>query len=292
MSEYIKDGDNVCLVVPQENGTYLAGGEPFCFQFVYETLPMKLTYPQCWPYAGLYLTTEGCCDLCTDRTQHITRGDLFCIRPGCTFTLRNLQKCKYIYLSFHTPEPDAFFASYGITQDTTVFPGFSEYIGLWMTTLGRCTEENLSTLTKGLLYYTLALLPVDDPCDTNEDDMIAQICSLIDRCYGDSSLSLQYVCNIYNYHPNYISRQFSRKMGCSFTEYLRDCRVRHAAELLTNTTLPIQEIACGVGYTNALYFSRIFHGMMGLSPSEYRKINGQKLWNTDRQGSYPQNIEA
>lgn len=101
--------------------------------------------------------------------------------------------------------------------------------------------------------------------------MISQICGMIERCYGDSSLSLQYVCTIYNYHPNYISRQFTRKMGCSFTEYLKNCRLKHAARLLTQTDLPIQEIACGVGYPNALYFSKIFRTAMGLSPSAYRK---------------------
>lgn len=294
MQEYAKDGDNICLFASVDAPT----AEPFCFQFVYETLPTKLTFPQCLSHAGLYLVTEGSCTLCTDHTQSLTRGDLFCIRPGCVFSLHDLQKCKYIYVSFHLTDPDAFFTSHGITEDAMVFLGFSEYIGLWMTTLGRCTEENLPTLTKGLLYYTLALLPTARQRITTEDDMITQICSLIDRCYGDSSLSLQYVCNIYNYHPNYISRQFSRRTGCSFTEYLRNCRVCHAATLLTNTELPIQEIAYGVGYTNALYFSRIFRSVMGLSPTEYRKTNGQKpctdgkISHPPNPGSYSSNIDA
>lgn len=261
--------DNICLHAAHMQMTT----EPFCFQYVYETLPSKLSFPLCHAHSMLCLATEGTCTLCTNQNRlSLQKGDLFCIYAGCTFSFENIHQFKYLYISLYLQEPNGFWTSHGMGEDVSVCPGFEELIGFWMTTMGRCTEDNLPTLTKGVLYYTLALLPQNTVSHSQSgDDMISQICSMIQRCYGDSSLSLQSVCGIYNYHPNYISRQFSQKMGCSFTEYLRRCRIQHAAKLLTETELPIQEIAYGVGYDNALYFSRIFRSEMGVSPSAYRK---------------------
>lgn len=46
-----------------------------------------------------------------------------------------------------------------------------------------------------------------------------------------------------------------------------------ACILLKNTDLPVRMVAHSVSYIDPLYFSRIFHQKMGVSPSEYR--NGQ-----------------
>ena len=53
----------------------------------------------------------------------------------------------------------------------------------------------------------------------------------------------------------------------SFTQNLK----RSPEALLLNTEYNINEIAQIVGYDNALYFSRMFKKIKGISPSEYRK---------------------
>ena len=128
-----------------------------------------------------------------------------------------------------------------------------------MEALSVCNENNLTTLTKGLLYYTLALLPTEGRSDPQcSSDVISQIRSFIECSYGNSALSLDYICRIYNYHPNYISRRFYEATGSSFSEYLESCRISHAKPLLLETELSIHDIAAGVGYHNAMYFSKVF----------------------------------
>ena len=46
--------------------------------------------------------------------------------------------------------------------------------------------------------------------------------------------------------------------------------MQYAAQLLRTTALRVNEIACSVGYLDALYFSRAFSRRMGLSPTAYR----------------------
>ena len=54
-------------------------------------------------------------------------------------------------------------------------------------------------------------------------------------------------------------------------EYLNDCRVRRAANMLTETTASITDIALNCGFGSASYFCRIFRRFMHASPSEYKR---------------------
>lgn len=65
-------------------------------------------------------------------------------------------------------------------------------------------------------------------------------------------------------------RKFKDHTGLTPLQHLLQIRLSYAAELLETTGLPVNEISCLVGYSNALYFSRLFHKHMGVSPKEYR----------------------
>jgi len=54
-------------------------------------------------------------------------------------------------------------------------------------------------------------------------------------------------------------------------QYILSLRMANAQNLLESTQYNISEIAEAVGYDNSLYFSRLFHKHIGVSPSEYRK---------------------
>jgi AraC-like DNA-binding protein len=65
-------------------------------------------------------------------------------------------------------------------------------------------------------------------------------------------------------------RLFKQQTGQTPMAYLTRLRGQHAAHLLTQTDLPVAEIARQVGYTDPLYFSRVLRQMTGLSPTQYR----------------------
>ena len=262
---------NICLT------TRIPNNDPalFPFQFVYETLPGNLKFPSAHSHFGVYLVTEGHGSVTANEKKLILKpGDLFFILAGTAYTITDISNLKYIYISFVGQNIPQMLAEYGIRDDVERFCGYGELIDQWFTALGLCNDNNLPTLTKGLLYYALALLPASmnsGTPDSIDNDVVSQICSLIDHSYGNSTLSLEYVCHLFNYHPNYISRRFREIMDCSFTDYLTNIRIGHAKELLVNTELPIQTIASGIGYRNALYFSRIFRQKTGMPPTQFRK---------------------
>ena len=62
-------------------------------------------------------------------------------------------------------------------------------------------------------------------------------------------------------------------MGTTPHQYLLQCRIEKAKELLTNTTLNLDEITIQVGYKSAAHFSRLFSKAVKTTPIKYRQKN-------------------
>lgn len=71
-------------------------------------------------------------------------------------------------------------------------------------------------------------------------------------------------------------RKFKLYTGMTPLQYILDVRMSNAKRLLETTDYSINEIAYIIGYDNSLYFSRLFHKHIGLSPKEYRKFAKNK----------------
>jgi AraC-like DNA-binding protein len=70
---------------------------------------------------------------------------------------------------------------------------------------------------------------------------------------------------------NYLRLLFRKTMHCSPGEYVKQLRMRHARYLLHTTGLQHKRIASEVGYTDALYFSRMYRQFWGHSPREEQR---------------------
>lgn len=69
-------------------------------------------------------------------------------------------------------------------------------------------------------------------------------------------------------------RRFKAATGLTPTEYAQHLRIGKARELLEFTKRPVDQIAWSVGYEDAGAFRKLFHRIIGLSPSDYRQRFG------------------
>ena len=70
--------------------------------------------------------------------------------------------------------------------------------------------------------------------------------------------------------PSHFSRLLKLRTGRSFTELLRQCRVDLACELLRRTEKPLVEIGDTCGFCDQAYFTRVFQGVKGVTPRQFR----------------------
>lgn len=72
------------------------------------------------------------------------------------------------------------------------------------------------------------------------------------------------------YSPSQFRNLFYKNTGLSPKTYIMQKRINAAKQLLSNSDLPINEIALQCGYDNVFDFSAIFKKHTGVSPSKYR----------------------
>src|SRR5438045_5772126 len=66
--------------------------------------------------------------------------------------------------------------------------------------------------------------------------------------------------------PFYLSRIFSREVGLTIPQYLRNIRMERAAELLRSGRFNVTEAAIEVGYSSLSHFSKAFCATSGCCP--------------------------
>ena len=70
--------------------------------------------------------------------------------------------------------------------------------------------------------------------------------------------------------PGYFSKLFHKITQSTFSDYLIQCRMERAGELLNDVTYKTYEISLMVGYDNPKNFSRAFKQYYKVTPREYR----------------------
>jgi AraC family transcriptional regulator, arabinose operon regulatory protein len=70
--------------------------------------------------------------------------------------------------------------------------------------------------------------------------------------------------------PGHLRRLFQQETGRHLSHVLLERKLRHAANLLATTDMPVKEIAYAVGYGHHSSFVRAFERGLGQSPKDYR----------------------
>lgn len=69
---------------------------------------------------------------------------------------------------------------------------------------------------------------------------------------------------------------FLKQIGISPKQYIIQQRITHACNLLSTSKQSVEEIAANCGYPDVRYFYRVFKGIVGITPNNYRKLENQK----------------
>jgi len=105
--------------------------------------------------------------------------------------------------------------------------------------------------------------------------IVNKACDIFTR-NSDKAITLNGLASMVATNRNTLTKAFREITGVPPMTWLREFRLRRAAELISNTDISIQNIALDVGCVNQAHFSTIFKKYYNLSPKEYRNIYGIK----------------
>ncbi len=91
------------------------------------------------------------------------------------------------------------------------------------------------------------------------------------RSHFRQKITMRELADRINYTPNYLSTIFKDGTGYSCMGYLRHLRVEYACNLLSTTSLSLEDIAYKSGFSTLSHFVMQFHKIKGLTPNEYKK---------------------
>lgn len=93
------------------------------------------------------------------------------------------------------------------------------------------------------------------------------------RKYYNQGITLEETARKLYVSEEYLSAQFKKETGYTFTETVRSYRIEKVKSLLVDTNLKLNQIAELAGYSDPKYMSRVFREEIGMLPTEYRKSN-------------------
>lgn len=88
-----------------------------------------------------------------------------------------------------------------------------------------------------------------------------------------ADISLAALTKEFHFQEDYFNRLLKSHAGLTYTEYLQQCRLKRAEELLLSTSYSIDYIMELIGYHNKGYFYKIFLEKYKMTPAQYRAKN-------------------
>lgn len=116
------------------------------------------------------------------------------------------------------------------------------------------------------------LLSIATPKNNPLYETLLPVINFINANYAQN-ISIKQLADAAHISESALYAAFQKQFHTSPIAYLNHYRLTLASNLLCQTSLPIQDIALSVGFTDAFYFSRLFKKTFNLSPREYRKTN-------------------
>jgi len=104
-----------------------------------------------------------------------------------------------------------------------------------------------------------------------------ELCNQIDaflRRNLSKDISRKLLSDVFHLSPSHIARIFRNTSGMTISNRLLQLRIERAKQLLLESSLPISVISLQVGYTNFSHFSHIFRKLTGITPSDFRRMQG------------------
>lgn len=101
-------------------------------------------------------------------------------------------------------------------------------------------------------------------------DYVRNIMKYLEEHYMDE-FNLNQIAVRFGFSKYYISREFKKYVGITYSEYLITLRLNHAKELLKYTDLSINDITFQCGMNNVSHFINLFKNREEITPLQFRK---------------------
>lgn len=128
-----------------------------------------------------------------------------------------------------------------------------------------------ATLQENYRSTLLSLQPKEVTTQSPNDIFLAKLMDFMERNMDNSDLIVEDMVNEMALGRTVFFNKLKSLTGLSPVEFIREVRIKRAAQLLKLGAYNITEITYMVGMNDSRYFSKCFKAVYGMTPTEYKK---------------------
>lgn len=211
------------------------------------------------------------------KSYELSAGDGFLVEPShvASYVADENDPWEYCWVGFNGSDAKRLMGQTGLLDSNPVFH-YNEDSRFQELLLDICNASGSSPseeakMESGLLQFLAALMErfgTSAAQHTNGYEYVQKAIKFIDYNYS-SDIDINDVSASAGISRSHLYRLFMQHISMPPNEYLMRYRINKGAELLENNHLSVGEVAYSTGFSDQLYFSRVFKKYMGMPPSHY-----------------------
>ena len=138
------------------------------------------------------------------------------------------------------------------------------YEALELFGIDRC--QSIATLAEILISHILT----ENMLKPDAGEILPKAAAYIQDHLGED-LSIKKISKEINASKSVLYKKFQNQFHCTVGEYINKKRVERAVQLLTTTSLSMEDISQVCGFSSGSYFTKIFKQNMGVTPLKFKK---------------------
>lgn len=220
-------------------------------------------------YLFLYVIKGGCTADTKDGAVDLKSGDMLIYRPGephrYSFYENEDNQAVYIHFTGNAAKELTVFAT---DKNVIHTENVNDAVKLLNRIVNDYSEESESMMSISWFIQFCEIFKTSG--QSVRDRRINDILKYVNENYYENN-TLDFYADMCGVSVDRFAHLFKNTVGVSPHKYITDIRIRQAKYLLEYSDLNINEVSSYVGFEDALYFSRLFKKIYGVSPSTLRK---------------------
>ena len=235
-------------------------------------MPIPVSRPNGRPDYQLILPISG--SMLIDK-KRVLPGEIFLYCPHApqNYTYFEGEGTEYYWVHFYGCEADLLCADLSLENGIIKLGDGKQEVERLMRMIIRAFADRYTHVDEyaaGLLRSILAIIaspPVLSSPFTKAMKLLSD---------PSCNLTIAELATMYEMSEGHFIRSFKAYSGSSPSTFRTAKRLEIACEMLTSTKMTVDQISRAAGYSDPLYFSRIFKKIIGVSPKQYRTDNTVK----------------
>lgn len=112
--------------------------------------------------------------------------------------------------------------------------------------------------------------PENISINKEEEELVTRLMKAIELHMDDCDYTVDQLAADVAQSRSNLYRKMQQMLGITPNDFLRNVRLKRAAQLMAETHIPVNQVSMMVGFKTTRYFSQYFKSMFGVLPSEYR----------------------